>query len=91
MAVCELVYDDDKTRQLIQEQYPQAKITDASDDIHSERFQVDIEGVEPKDFYIFAIKEGFALECLGFQLRMRMADKIQEVKDWVKEATGKVI
>lgn len=87
----DLVYAGDEVLALVKKQYPQAKTKDASDDIHTERFELQIEDVEPKDFYIFAMKEGFALECLGFQIRMRDKDTFPELKGWVETALGKKI
>jgi len=44
-----------------------AKIKDASDYIHPKSFELNIE-VEKDEFYPFAIKNGFARHCLGFEL-----------------------
>lgn len=77
------VYADSGVEALIKKQYPQAQTKDASDWIHTERFEVVIDDIEPKDFYTFAIKEGFALCCFGFQIRLLDKDTFPEVKEWV--------
>lgn len=87
----DLVYAGNEVLALVKKQYPQAQTRDASDFFHTERFEVAIEDVEPKDFYIFAVKEGFALVCLGFQLRMRGKDTFPELKGWCEIALGKKI
>lgn len=64
----ELIYAAPKVEKLIKEKYPQAAITDVSDYIHTERFEVEIEGVSSEEFYSFARKSGFIRACFGFML-----------------------
>ncbi len=87
-VVNELVYAGAEVEKLVKEKYPEAKLTDASDFIHTERFECEIEGVEEDEFYIFAIREGFAECCFGFLLRTHDPDPggQRQVWDWVAEA-----
>jgi len=55
----DLVYGPKEAEEAIRHKYPNAKIADASDFIHTERFECRIEGVSNDEFYPFAIKEGF--------------------------------
>ena len=64
----DLIYAGNDIEIIIKAKYPNAKITDASDYIHTERFEVEIPDVSDDEFYPFAIKEGFALCCFCFSL-----------------------
>jgi hypothetical protein len=79
----ELIYDGD-VKGLIQAKYPQAKIRDASDDIHIGRFEVLIEDVSQDDFWIFAIRKGFAMSCLAW--RILMQDDAETCKKLIRKA-----
>lgn len=81
----ELIYADMEAENLIKGRYPSAKIEDASDFIHNERFLVEIE-TDEDEFYPFVIKEGLALCCLGFQMMMRRKENIDDVKRWMRLA-----
>lgn len=65
-----LVYAGKDVEELLKKEYPECKITDASDYIHTERFEFEEDNIEEDDFYIFAIRNGFALNCLGFNLKL---------------------
>ena len=78
----ELIYAGIKVQNLVKKQFPDAKTTDASDDLHEERFEIKLD-VPEKEFYQFAIENGFAGSCLGFCMRMMQDDS--EVKSWVQE------
>jgi hypothetical protein len=54
----ELIYANEEVEEIIKHKYPQAKTKDASDFIHTERFECDIEGISDNEFYPFAIGEG---------------------------------
>ena len=64
----DLIYAPKVVEETIKRKYPLAQITDASDEIHTERFECEIEGVEKDEFYPFAIREGFSQYCFGFLL-----------------------
>lgn len=84
----ELIYAGGEVENVIKVEYPEVKIKDASDDIHTERFECELDGIEEDEFYIFAIRNGFAECCLGFQLMMHDYPKgsNQKVWDWLAEA-----
>lgn len=75
----ELVYAGSDIEKIIKDKYPQARITDASDYIHTERFDLELEGVSDDEFYPFAISKGFARCCLGFELHFESL-KFPEIK-----------
>lgn len=85
----ELIYADREVEDIIKKEYPEAKITDASDFIHTERFECEVEVAED-EFYIFAIRNGFAEAGLSFQLMMEDFPKgegnLQKLWDWIAEA-----
>ena len=64
----ELVYAGHEVEDIIKKKYPQAEIKDASDYIHTERFELSIPDIDDDEFYPFAIREGFARCCLGFEV-----------------------
>ena len=66
-SVYDLIYAGADVEQIILSKYPEAKITDASDGIHTERFEMDVE-TEEDEFYPFAIKEGFARCCFNISM-----------------------
>jgi len=76
----DLIYGPGEVEEIIKGRYPNAKIKDASDYIHTERFECEIEGVSNDEFYPFAIKEGFATLCFGFALLLESL-KFPEFKD----------
>lgn len=80
--ITELIYAGKDAEELIKSRYPTARIQDASDDVHPERFEVEVDTSED-DFYPFAIAEGFALWCFNFQIMMRMGEHIR-IKRWMK-------
>jgi hypothetical protein len=75
----ELVYAGGDVAKIIKEKYPSAVIEDASDYIHTERFEVEISDITDDDFYPFAIREGFAECCFSFNLLL-MSLKFPESK-----------
>jgi hypothetical protein len=88
----ELVYAGGEAEALIRNRFPAVTIEDASDAVHTERFQVMLPASSEREFYVFAIKEGLALSCLGFQLMMCGSDTDKDrLADWVDEATGKKV
>jgi hypothetical protein len=69
----ELIYcadgdDYEELKGLIRGAFPAATFEDGSDDIHEYRFSVDIPGTPQRDFWKFAVRNGFALACFGIQL-----------------------
>lgn len=84
----DLIYAGGKVEDVIKAKYPEVRIKDASDCIHTERFECYMDGIEEDEFYIFAIREGFAECCLGFNLMMgdHPEGSRQKVWDWFAEA-----
>jgi len=87
----DLIYGNSEVENLILKKYPQAKIKDASDDIHTERFECEIADIDDDTFYPFAIKEGFARLCLKFELTLQslgfkdMHDKAKtDLDKWIE-------
>jgi len=76
----DLIYGPREVEGVIKGKYPDAKIKDASDYIHTERFECEIEGVSEDEFYPFAIREGFVKCCFGFVLLLESL-KFPEFKD----------
>lgn len=64
----ELVYAGKDVEKLVMDKWPSSKIKDASDCIHTERFELEIPEVTEEEFYPFAIREGFARCCLCFEI-----------------------
>ena len=86
----ELIYGNSELQEIIKKKFPEAIFEDTSDDIHSGRFQVIIEDREKikDDFYIFAIREGFARNCFVLQLMARDPSKrrASEIEGWIEAA-----
>jgi len=83
----ELIYAGREVEDLIKKRYPEAKIRDASDEIHTERFECEVEADE-EEFYIWAILEGYANTSLAFELMSRDCPEgtRQKVWDYIAEA-----
>jgi len=79
----DLIYAGGDVEGIIKSKYPQAKFKDASDFIHTERFECEIEGVTDEEFYPFAIREGFCECCLGFAILMTSL-RVPELKNGPK-------
>lgn len=67
----DVIYGNSEVESIILQKYPQAKIKDASDFIHTERFECEIPDVDEDSFYPFALKEGFARLCFGFEVTLQ--------------------
>lgn len=67
----DLIYGDSEIESIISKKYPQAKFKDASDFIHTERFECEIPDIDDDTFYPFALKEGFAHLCLKFEITLQ--------------------
>jgi len=95
----ELVYAGGDIEALVKERFPEATFTDESDSVHEFRFGCTIPGITRDEFYPFALVEGFAGCCLGFELMLyghayacSPEDKkireghLEKVKGWVATA-----
>ena len=63
----ELVYDTPEIADLCRKQWPNAKIEDASDYIHENRFEIEVD-VSEKEFYHFALANHFLMGCLKMRI-----------------------
>jgi hypothetical protein len=79
----ELVYGPISVQDLIRSKWPDAVFNDASDIVHTERFEVKIPGVTEDGFYPFAIKEGFARACFALELMLQMGSGAAKIKKWI--------
>jgi hypothetical protein len=89
----DLIYGNSEIESIIEKKYPQAKFKDASDFIHTERFECEIPDVDDDEFYPFALKEGFARLCLKFEITLQSIgmkdthDKCKAMLDkWIEKA-----
>ena len=82
----ELIYAGREVENLIRRKYPNTVIKDASDYIHTERFECELPGVDKEDFYPWAIREGFAETCIGFSLLLNSL-KFTETKEYPHKET----
>lgn len=81
----DLVYLDyyGKTTEVLQEIWPKAKIEDASDFIHTERFAIEVADVEEEAYLKTIIREGMAE--FSFTFRVMMLQDGQNALRLVKE------
>jgi hypothetical protein len=68
IRMSELVYGPIAAQGSIEKKWPNAKFQDESDYIHEERFSVNIDGIDEKEFWKFACGEGFLGSCFKFRL-----------------------
>jgi len=86
----ELIYGSASVMDIIKKNYPTAKFVDASDFIHTERFEVHIDNVDPLDFYKLAVREQFTEICFGLQVILGLnkpkdASLIEDLFKYAKE------
>lgn len=74
---------------LLRGRYPDAVFRDGSDYIHPERFEIEMEGVTRKDYYLFLARTGIAAVSLNFRLDLGMPhrrDLMLEIAREIKES-----
>jgi len=81
----ELIYAGEEVKKIIKKAYPEAEFRDASDEIHTDRFEVSIR-MKELGFYKFALQKGFALCC--FRFRFKLMDKDPDVLSLVEIVIG---
>lgn len=90
----ELIYGGKDVERKILAEFPEAKIIDASDDVHWDRFDVSILHVSEEDFYIFAMVSGFSMLCLKFRLLcygvLSSKERKEEIESWMDKAKMKI-
>ena len=92
MEMYDLIYLDyyGKAPKVLQEIWPEAKIEDASDFIHTERFVIEVD-VEEEDYFKTIVREGMGNFSFGFQVMAledgkRALRLIREVKEQLAAA-----
>jgi len=85
----ELIYAGDDVKELCGKQFPNATITDASDEIHTNRFEFEDTTISRMDFMTFALENDFIICCFEFNLAMCMPDAVSDewkpIFDMVKQ------
>jgi len=66
--------DYEEIKQIIETNYPQAKVEDSSDHVHENRFSVELK-IEYDDWFMFCLNHGFPLCSLDFQILLRSEPK----------------
>jgi len=86
----ELVYPEDKEgkRDIISLLPDSSVVKDASDFIHTHRFEIEVD-MEEDEFYPYAIKAGFALCLFGFNAAIY--DRPDVVGKWIDIADNLVL
>ena len=79
----DLIYAPAEVEKIIKDKYPSVKITDASDEIHRERFEMELPDITEDEFYPFAIEEGFAQCCICFEMMRLQPEQIDKINKWV--------
>lgn len=88
----DLIYDSSEIADLIKKEFPDAVITDATDFIHTERFEIDIPSLTCSDekFYIFLMRIGAAVTSFTFQLWLYGHNRPQWLNtEWIKTQIDK--
>jgi len=81
----EMVYSDRAVLDLLRVRFPSALFEDASDEFRPHRFCIEVD-VTKEEFYLFALREGFALACFGFQVMLQDPSQREAVKSLMKAA-----
>ena len=82
----QLLYAPKEVEDLVRREYPDAIITDASDEVHPERFEVEIPNADEDTFYLFAIRQGFVGTSLSWGLMETMPESQQRLWNLLAEA-----
>jgi len=83
----DLIYADYKAQKILEKRYPNAKFEDASDDIHRERFSIDIEESEynERDYLKFLLESGLYSVSFDFQLMRVSEEHVHKINNAAKE------
>lgn len=87
----DLIYGDKKAEELVRQKFPSAKIEDASDEVHTDRFSIQTDGDEIPDEYIeFMLKTGLyrlslniGLACTGMD--KQLASRVVKIANKLKK------
>ena len=83
----DLIYADYKAREILEKRYPNAKFEDASDEIHHERFSIDIKESEhnERDYLKFLLESGLYSVSFDFQLMKVSKEHVHKINNAAKE------
>lgn len=83
----DLIYADYKAREILEKKYPNAKFEDASDEVHRERFSIDIKESEynEKDYLRFLLESGLFPLSFDFQLMKASKEHAHKITKILKE------
>ena len=83
----DLIYADYKAREILEKRYPKATFEDASDEVHHERFSIDIEESEynERDYLKFLLESGLFSVSFDFQLMRHSKDQAHKINNAAKE------
>lgn len=78
----DLIYSGRNAWETIKKQYPEAKIEDASDMVHRERFSVtlDEKGFDENEYFKFLICSGLSQVSFSFKMSMVTKEKHPKIK-----------
>ena len=83
----DLIYADYKAQEILEKRYPNAKFEDASDEIHHERFSIDIKESEynERDYLKFLLESGLYSVSFDFQLMKVSKEYVHKINNAAKE------
>jgi len=84
----DLIYADKKAEEIIKKQFPNAKTKDASDYIHTERFEITMDGDMPDEYIEFMLRSGLFELSLNIGLALTGINK--KAKDRIMGIAGKL-
>jgi len=61
-----------KAVEQIRKEFPHARITDSGDEIHPDRWDLELPDAQLQEFFVFAINHGFATQSLMFNTCRRL-------------------
>lgn len=82
----DLVYSDNNDRVLVEQRFPDARIEDASDFVHDERFSVELPPEKRREYLVWAIKAGLGGVSFTLQMMVRDPKSHAELKELIAES-----
>ena len=80
----DLVYCD-APQGILAKRFPDAKIEDASDWLHPERFSIELNDSLKDDYFKFIIKEGYGEASIGVQIMLLDKDTRSQLKKYLDD------
>jgi hypothetical protein len=84
VSIYDLIYCDIAEAQDLLNKYPNAKIEDASDEVHEDRFSIRIDDTY-RNYYKNLILTGVALSSLSLQMAMHEKPSLMQIQDILSE------